>query len=511
MLITAIKAAYEANQAKIALVIGDRQWPYLELMSAVEEQAAQLQNHGVCPGDCLLSVLPNGWHATLMLLVAAKLQLTYVPLPLSSTKAAIKTAIKSVQAGVIILWQPLLDELAFNYSELLLFTATANRTFIRFENSNVVQLVAAHQTESDEVLAERPFILTMTSGSTGDPKPIALTQAVKLRRAQAAIQLYSLTADDTTLIATPLYHSLAQRLLLVSLLSGGTAVVLMKHHQAGWLESIAEHRVTFTISVSSQLAQLAASDQDFGDALRSLKTLVSSSALLDTAIKRQLKSKINCRFHECYGASEVAIVSNAEFTDSTPLGTVGKALADVNIKIVGDDGASLPANSVGEIWVQSPYAFSGYFRQPEKTAQANDGGYFKTGDLGYLDNDGYLYFAGRKKEIIITGGINVYPQDVEAAVKTLSGVADAAAFPYPDEKLGEVVACALVAKPATIINSSVFNMKLLDVLADYQLPRRWFVVEELPKTALGKLQRYQLANLLRPDETQPALAARDQP
>ncbi|BFM06704.1 class I adenylate-forming enzyme family protein [Halioxenophilus aromaticivorans] len=501
MLIEAITEAYTGNQDKTALIIDEKQWSFEELIRGVRQQADVLKQSGVRQGDRVISLLPNGWHATVMLLACAQIGSTYVPMPLSSTTSALATATAAVSAQHIVLWYGVTETHNEIFANAVVFEVQPDDPLARLVSvgAQVAQAsIAPSSIDKSGGTSRRsstPFILTMTSGSTGAPKPIMLSQATKLLRARAAIATYNLTRTDTTLIATPLYHSLAQRLLLVSLLSGGSVVILPKFTQNLWLASIASYQVTFTIAVSSQLVPLI----DLPDAeiakLASLKTLVSSSALMNLSDKEQLLPRLDCHFHECYGASEVAIVTDVQFGEDSPLGTVGRPLPGVRIKILDSDNKPCATNSVGEICVQSPYHFSGYYQCEAATKAAFDQGFFKTGDLGYVDCRGYLFYAGRKKDVIISGGINIYPNDVEQALESLTGVAEAAAFPVPDDQLGEVVAVALVAEPATILNAHYLRLEIFDRLADYQLPRHWYFVESLPKTALGKLQRFRLAQL----------------
>ncbi len=498
MLVEAITRAYKGRENKVALKIDHRQWSFKQLYQAVCDQEQRFIQAGLQSGDTLVAVLPNGWHSVLVLLTAAKMQLTIAPLPMSCTAQAFKTACQRISATAAVLWRPLKGELVADGNELFYLYAYSDDESINQAITSIAPVLLAREqiNQSDLISEDAPFILTMTSGSTGDPKPIALSQRTKYLRAWSAINLYGVTENDTTLIATPLYHSLAQRLLLVSLLSAGTLVLLPKYTQEQWLRTIGQERVTFTIAVSSQLKPLINtqySKSELANKLASLRVLVSSSALIEQSVKQQLLNVLQCEFHECYGASEVAVVTNIKFSKQSPVGSVGKPIDGVTVKVCDDTGNSVAANTVGEICVKSPLVFSGYYQLPDKTQASFKNNYFKTGDLGYFDEQGYLYFSGRKKEIIITGGINVYPEDVEQAINGLDSVIEAAAFPMPDEQLGEIVAVAVVLTSGEAANSTALSMALIDQLADFQLPRQWFFVDELPKSALGKLQRYRLA------------------
>jgi long-chain acyl-CoA synthetase len=338
----------------------------------------------------------------------------------------------------------------------------------------------------------------MTSGSTGSPKPIILTQRTKFNRAQAAVELYGITAADRTLAATPLYHSLAERLALIPLLTGGTCILMPGFSTSSWLQCVREQQVTFTIAVSSQLKQIAAALAEPGNAagIASLRCVVSSSALLDADTKAELIGRLQCDFHECYGTSEIAIASNLDsHWARIKTRSVGRAAPGVDIRIIGPAGELLGCGEAGEIVCRTPMAFGGYFRRPDLTQAAMWGDYFRTGDIGRLDADGFLYFLGRSKDIIICGGINIYPADIEEVVNAHPSVRESAAFALPDPRLGEVVGLAIVPMQAQAFDLKQLRFHCCERLADFQQPRQFFLLSALPRNAMGKLMKYPLVEM----------------
>ena len=346
----------------------------------------------------------------------------------------------------------------------------------------------------ENITGDEPLILTLTSGSTGEPKPIVLTQNNKIKRADAHIRLYGITENDIVLAATPLYHSLAERLVIMPLLIGGTSVLLPRFTPVIWLKCVRDQAVTFTIAVSAQLGQIAQLlSSPYTPEISSLRCVVSSSALLEPHVRRELIEKLECDFHEMYGTSECSTVTDIGFKETgARIRSVGRPLPGVSIRILDDDGNEKPVGEIGEITVKTPLQCAGYYRMEEKTKEAFCGEYFKTGDLGKLDEDGYLYFAGRKKEIIITGGVNVYPKDVEDKISELDGVQECASFAYPDERLGEVVAVAVVAKPGSELTRKKLQLYCARNLADFQQPHKIFLVKDLPRNAMGKIVKMKL-------------------
>ena len=343
----------------------------------------------------------------------------------------------------------------------------------------------------------------MTSGSTGVPKPIELTQNNKLNRIKAHVKLYDITEDDRVLAATPLYHSLAERLVMLPLMIGATSILLPRFTANMWLKCASDNKATFTIAVSAQLGQIAQLlSSPFAPDITSFRSIVSSSALLEPHVRTELIQKLSCDFHEMYGTSETSTATSINFKESeNKQQSVGRSIPEADIKIIDDDGNAFPFGETGEIVVKSSLMFNGYYKNKEMTTNAfTADGYFKTGDLGRLDEDGYLYFCGRKKELIITGGINVYPYDVEQTVSRAEGVKECAAFSYPDDRLGEVVAVAVVKEEGYDIAERDIKIFCSRNLADFQQPHYVFFLKELPRNPMGKLVRSKIFETVRAQE-----------
>jgi len=477
--------------AKMAIYCDNQTISYQQLATLVNHWSSALQAKGIQRGDHMAVLLPNSIEYVALMLVAAKLGLVLVPLNIALPPVAIQRACQATDVKHIVATTDSLVSLKPLLTlEGLWIAADEN-------SEDILSLPDLTQTPYTDFVAEGQdddvYILTMTSGSTGNPKPIMLRQLTKLNRAHAAIALYKVSQQENTLIATPLYHSLAERLALIALLTGGTLIIMSRFSAAEWLRTVSEQAVSFTIGVSSQLRQIAQcldqKPQPFS--LNSLRCLVSSSALLEIPTKEKLLANLTCEFHECYGTSEIAIATNLNAEQARlKLHSVGQALPNVIIKILRDDNTEAMPNEVGEIVCKTPMLFGGYYKLPERTQAAMVGEYFRTGDIGKLDEEGFLYFLGRKKEIIITGGINVYPTDIESILSECHTVKESAAFPFPDERLGEIIAVALVPHACEPFNLRSIRFHCATRLADYQQPRKFFIVEALPKNSLGKVMKH---------------------
>ncbi|MCG7537142.1 class I adenylate-forming enzyme family protein [Pseudoalteromonas sp. OOF1S-7] len=483
----------QSQPDKAALVFGQQTLSYQALNLKVLKLCAHFNRLGLQSGQRVALFAPNGLEYPVVMLAAARLGLAIVPLPISLKGDALSVALKKTPVAAVIAWpsigRTLLADAVIDPNNLIsLAQPVADEPCWQDIMAGAFE---AQEMETPEPIVDvtAPYILTMTSGSTGQPKPIVLSQQCKISRAfDATINYYGLTRDEVVLVATPLYHSLAQRGVLMPLMLGATSVILAKFSLPKWLEAIATHKVSFLFAVSAQLESLLSSDEEME--LSSLRCVVSSSAVLAAESKQALLNKLPCRFHECYGASEVGVVSDfcvSERQDKN--GAVGVALPFVQMKIVDPTGQALGTGEVGEIACQTLTGFSGYLKMPQQTQDAFDSqGFFLTGDLGYLDEDGFLYYVGRKKEVISSGGINIFPQDIEAVFKKHPQVIDCVAFGCADRQLGEYIK-VVYEQQGELDISRELRLLCLSELTDYQQPRTLERLSALPRNPMGKVLR----------------------
>lgn len=477
---------------KTALIFGERRLSYADLRQLTERLCETLLAMGVRQGDVLLVALDNGVAFSTAILAAAELGLMIAPVSTGMPLPALKRAIEATAARFVIASNPVARRLSTeNANNPTLSTLVVGRALQGHTCFDVAQTrPSAYELGEHPVDEALPFLLTMTSGSTGAPKPIQLSQEGKIRRSiDGAATLYGLSADDMILTSTPMYHSLGFRLALLPLLIGGTSVVLANFTPAGWIHTVQAHQVSFVIMVSSHLELIARALKGQTGQLPSLRTMVSSSALLRAEMKQRCIDLFDCEFHECYGTSEVGIVTNLAPADCDHrLNSVGRALDYVELRIVDDEGRQVPPGTVGEISCRTRTLFDGYYQQPAASRASVRDDYFHTGDMGYLDAQGYLYLAGRKKDIIIVGGTNVYPEDVEAVLENAPGVRECALIGVPDEYFGEATLAVIVT------DGEEFDLRrirryCMQGLAEFQQPLAYEVIPQLPRTALGKIQR----------------------
>ena len=338
----------------------------------------------------------------------------------------------------------------------------------------------------DEARPDDTALLVFTSGTTGAPKGVPLSHANLLATSASTEVAWRWTASDRLVLALPLFHVHGLGVgLHGTLLAGASAVILPRFEVDGVLDAIAVTGATLMFGVPTMWVRLAASPRLAE--LGALRLCVSGSAPLDPSTFAALEAGIGSPVIERYGMTETGMLVSNPYDGERRAGSVGLALPGVEVRLQECAGSGEPA---GEILVRGPNVFGGYLGGVGADAFTADG-WFGTGDLGRADPDGYLRIVGRSKELIITGGFNVYPRDVEEVLRGHPGVADVAVVGVPDPEWGErVVACV-------VASDTVGADELLawgaDRLAPYKRPREVRFVDELPRNAMGKVVRSALA------------------
>ena len=293
-------------------------------------------------------------------------------------------------------------------------------------------------------------VVLYTSGTTGAPKGAELTHDNLVRNAEVfATSLLQLTAADVVFGGLPLFHSFGQTCTLNSAVVAGACLTLLpRFDPAQALRLMAHHRVTAFAGVPTMYgALLAVPNRDSND-LTALRVCISGGASLPVEVLRSFDAAFNCTVLEGYGLSETSPVAsfNHPHLERKP-GSIGTPIAGVEMCVIDDSGNAVPQGAVGEIAIRGHNIMKGYWQRPEETAKAIPAGWFLTGDIGRVDEDGYFFIVDRKKDLIIRGGYNVYPREIEEVLYEYPGVAEAAVIGLPDGALGEEVAAAVTLKP----------------------------------------------------------------
>jgi len=339
-------------------------------------------------------------------------------------------------------------------------------------------------------------LLLHTSGTTGRHKTVPLTHANVCSAAASIVDAVALTAGDRCLNVMPLQYIHGLSALLATMTAGGSIVCTPGFSESKFFPWVASYHPTwYTASPTIHRAVLdgAAAHPAIAGA-KPFRFIRSASAPMPPQLIRDLERVFDCPFLEAYGMTETApqVASNRFDPPERRAGSVGKA-AGPDVAIMDQEGAILPAGSVGEVVVRGPNVMSGYENNAAANAAAFTGGWFRTGDLGRLDEDGYLFITGRLKEMINRGGEKVFPREIDEILLDHPAVAEAATFAVPHPRLGEDVAAAVRLRPGARADEDALRDFVAARVADFKVPRRVIVVAEIPKSTAGKIQRGTLA------------------
>jgi len=350
----------------------------------------------------------------------------------------------------------------------------------------------AHKARS--MTAQDIAVILYTSGTTGRPKGAMLTNANLLTNARACTRVLSVDANDCFLSALPLFHAFAATVtMLLPILVGGRIVLMERFVPMHTLQLIGETGVTIFAGVPSMFSLLLQLPPDNRPSLETLRICVSGGAPLPTEVWTAFEQTYGACMAEGYGLTEAApVVSVNPPFGLRKVGSIGPPLPGVTVKLIDARGRITPTGDVGELCVRGPNVMKGYLHQKTESRKILRGGWLHTGDLARQDGDGYLYIVGRKKELIIVGGLNVYPGEVERVLLEHPAVLEAVAYGVADPSRGEAVWAAVVLHPAAVTTDRELQMHCRDKLANYKVPRGIDLRTELPKNALGKVQRHLL-------------------
>jgi len=337
-----------------------------------------------------------------------------------------------------------------------------------------------------------------TSGTTGKPKGAMRTATDPALTIALLNELNYLHPDGVHLTTGPLYHSGPLAFASVAMQLAHPVVIMRRFDAATWVRLVGEHRVTNTFTAPTQLKRIVSLPDDVlaqAD-LSSMVTLIANAAPVPYALKQELIAKLGDGWlYEVYGSTELGVdcVLRPEDQLRKP-GSCGKPYGSIQIRIVGEDGATRPTGEAGELFVRSTMVMDGYHRTSEELAHADDDGgdWHSVGDIAYVDEEGYVHICDRKKDMIISGGMNIYPAEIEAALEAHADVLEAAVFGIPSEEWGETVHAIVVVREGAKMTEDQVSEHARAHLANYKVPRSITWMDELPKTGSGKILKREL-------------------
>ncbi|RKF18023.1 long-chain fatty acid--CoA ligase [Alginatibacterium sediminis] len=350
--------------------------------------------------------------------------------------------------------------------------------------------------ETSSQQADDTAVILYTSGTTGQAKGAELSHSNMLSNAMASQHLMRLSCDDVALVTLPLFHSFGQTVLMnAAILSGSSMVLVPKFDPTAVLTLLDQHGVTVFAGVPTMyiaLISAAAQSESIAQIRQNMRLGISGGASLAVEVLEQFESIFDVPILEGYGLSETAPVASFNYPDRPRIaGSVGQAVCGAMIKTVDSDGKTCAANEKGEVLIKGPNVMKGYYKRPEATELALAGGWFHSGDIGRIDEHGNLYIVDRIKEMIVRGGFNVYPREIEEVLMQHPKVQMVAVIGTEDFKFGEEIHAHVIAVDDFSDASELTNW-CKERLADYKYPRQFHFRDSLPMTATGKILKRKL-------------------
>jgi fatty-acyl-CoA synthase len=338
------------------------------------------------------------------------------------------------------------------------------------------------------VALDDPLLIMFTSGTTGHLKGAVLSHGNFLFGAIQNLLSYGIDATFTSLVVAPLFHIGALVASATSVIYAGGALVIRDFdNPSEIILLIAREKINYMFAVPVMYKMMSKAPAWRGADFSHVHFFIAGGAPMPVSLIHQYQEEKGVRLVQGYGMTETLRVASLDLEDDRrKAGSIGKELFHTWVRIVGDDGRDLPAEATGEIIVKGPTVFSGYWNNPEETARAFREGWFHTGDLGRRDTEGYIYLVGRKNELIICAGENIYAAEVEHAIEAIGHVLEVAVVGIPDANRGEVAAAFVVLKEPGTMTAEGLAAALKGRLAPYKIPRKVVFVDTLPKTGSGK-------------------------
>ena len=472
---------------------------YRELNQLVNRLAHGLRALGAAPGDRIVWCGPNSLETIAIIHAARKAGLVAVPLSYRFTADEMAYVIDNSDATLVVVdadYAPLVASVRDRLPKVeavVGYCATAEEKrlpegFVTWESALADQPDSEPDTPDASAVGAQ---MLYTSGTTGRPKGA-------LRTTTNAPVVFALLGElgfqmgnEVHITTGPMYHSGPLAFVSLNHSAGSPIVVLRRFDPEAWLEAVKLHKVTNTFSAPTQLkrivslpdAVLAAAD------CSSMRCLIANAAPVPYALKQEVIAKLGDGFlFEVYGSTEMGIITVLRPEDQLRKpGSCGTTYGGIEFRIVKEDGDLAEPGEQGELFLSTGLAMDGYHRTEERLAEYEDGRWKSVGDIAYADDEGYLYISDRKKDMIISGGVNIYPAEIEAVLHGYPPLLDVAVFGVPDDEWGESVYCIAQAKPGMTVDLDELRDFAAANMAGYKVPRGWEVRDELPRTDAGKL------------------------
>ncbi|MCE9599827.1 MAG: long-chain-fatty-acid--CoA ligase [Spirochaetia bacterium] len=474
------------------LIFGEKTYTYSQFDQITSKAAGAFKKLGANAGDRIAILIPNSDDFLFCYFGAMKA---------GCAAATLNTLLKAEELEFIINDSKATVLCTTPHYLKLLASVRENLTNIKHiiltepaETGNSVilgNLITAAEPFTHNVQAEDDAAMIYTSGTTGHPKGVVLTHANILYNSYVAPRFIDLQKDDVSLCIMPLFHVNAQIASMMATMQAGATVVLEEMFKPrSFIKTLKKYKCTTFSGVPTIYSYLNDMKEAEGEDLSFLKACICGAAPMPVEVFQTFERKFGAKIIEGYGLSEGTCVSSLNPINGVrKIGSIGIPIDGQEMGIWDDDGNSMAVGQIGEIVIKGPNVMKGYYNNPEASAKALSNGWLRTGDLGYRDQDGYYFISGRKKEMIIRGGENIYPREIEEVLFEMPDVQDCAVVGLPDKKYGEEVAAFIILKGGSSADEKSIKSFLRTKIADFKRPRIIEIVTDLPRTATGKIQK----------------------
>jgi long-chain acyl-CoA synthetase len=484
-----LTASVERDGAHVAIKLDDVELTYAQLNGASAHLAGLLREHGFTAGDRVGIMLPNVPYFPVCYYGVVRAGGVVVPMNVLLKSREVAFYLKNSGAKLLFAWDGFAEDAQKGAEE-------ADAECILVTMGEFEQLVGAAEpiTEVTDADDEDTAVILYTSGTTGTPKGAELSHHNLVRNAEISVGLFGLGENAVALGALPLFHTFGQTCgMNAMILAGGTLSLIPRFDPAKALEIIQRDRVNVFEGVPTMYGAMLHLENAEEYDTSTLRVCASGGSAMPVELMRAFEEKFNCKVLEGYGLSETSPVASFNHPDmERKPGSVGTPVDGVQMKVVDDEDREVPQGEVGEIVIKGHNVMKGYWNKPKETAEAIRDGWFHTGDVGRIDDDGYFFIVDRTKDMIIRGGYNVYPREIEEVLYEHSAVREAAVIGVPHESHGEEVAAAVALKDGESVTAEELRDYVKERVAAYKYPRTVWFVDELPKGPTGKILKREI-------------------
>ncbi|GAC1400867.1 MAG: long-chain fatty acid--CoA ligase [Ktedonobacteraceae bacterium] len=492
-----------------ALIFDDFKMTYHQLDAASNKFANALINAGIQPGQKVALMMPNIPQFVICFYGIAKAGATVVPLNVLLKAPEVAYHLGDSDAVMLIVWEGFVAEAVSGYQQtetchhLVIVNTPGSQTLPNVEGATRLNAMMADASSIFEMVATMPddtAVILYTSGTTGRPKGAELSHFNLFFNARTSADSLGINwrDDDVGLVALPLFHSFGISSVMNVLITVGATLTLMARFEPiKAFEIIQRDRVTTFAGVPTMYIYLLNHPDRKKYDLSSLSTCISGGAANPVEVLQTWKNEFGVTILEGYGLSETSPTAsfNVLFKPTKP-GTVGLPVYGVEMRIVDADDKEVPVGEIGEIVIRGHNVMKGYYKRPEATAEVIRNGWFHSGDIGKMDEDGYFSIVDRKKDMIIRGGFNVYPREIEEVLYEHPAISEVAVVGVPDTNMGEEVKAFIYLKPGATVSEEDIRAFCKERIAAYKYPRSiQFIDTPLPKNATGKILKRELRTM----------------